>query len=84
MKRIILLVTVALLMAAFASVAQAQPAAQSPIGGATSHTHHVITGNGECADINSVEFERDARGLHQGASKSGALGPAHGACPPSP
>ena len=82
MKRIILLVTVALLMVAFAGVAQAQPYAadQSPVGGPTSHPHHVDTGNG-CVDINSVEFERDARGLHQGASKSGALGPAHEACP---
>ena len=94
MKRIILLVTVALLMVAYTSVAQAQPAEQSPVGGTPvhtavpgpptfSHTHHVDTGNG-CVDINSVVFEADNRGLHQGASKSGALGPAHGACSPSP
>ncbi len=81
MRRIILVVTVALLMTAFAGVAQAQPAERSPVGGPTSHPHHVQTGNGGCVDIDRVKFERDDRGLHQGAVQSGPHGPSHGACP---
>ena len=85
MRRIILLVTAALLMTVFAGVANAQPAAeQSPVGqpgepGA--HTHRVQTGNGGCVDIDSVYFEREDRGLHRGGNASGAHGPAHGPCP---
>ncbi len=84
MRRIILLVTVVLLMTVFAGVANAQPAAeQSPVGEPGEpgvHPHHVLTGNGECVDIDRVQFEREARGLHQGANKS-PTGPAHQACP---
>ena len=82
MKRIILLVTVALLMTVFAGVAKAQPAEQAPVGGLFAHPHHVHTGNGGCVDINSVLFEPDVRGLHQGSNASGgpALGPFHGTC----
>ena len=82
MRRTILLVTVALLMVAFASVAQAQPADKSPVNPTTGHTHHVHTGNGECVDINSVKFEADTRGLHQGSNASGfhTQGPFHGPC----
>ena len=83
MKRIILLVTVALLMAVFAGVANAQPAAeQSPIGGeTTAHPHRIHTGNGGCVNIDRVLFEPVDRGLHQGANESGPHGPAHQACP---
>ncbi len=82
MKRLILLVTVALLMVAFASVAQAQPAEQAPVGGAGAHPHHVHTGNGGCVDIDSVLFEPDSSGLHQGSNASGfhTQGPFHGTC----
>jgi hypothetical protein len=81
MKRIVLMVTVALLMTLFAGVANAQ-APQSPVGGADAHPHHVHTGNGRCVDINSVFFEPDTRGLHQGSEASGGhdLGPFHGPC----
>lgn len=83
MKRIILLVTVALLMVAFAGVAQAQPNPDehAPIGESGSHTHFVQTGNGGCKDIDSVSFERESRGLHRGANESGTdHGPSHGSC----
>lgn len=82
MRRIILMVTVVVLMALFAGVANAQPAAQSPVGGPGAHPHHVHTGNGDCVDINSVQFEPDDRGLHQGSNASGghARGPFHGPC----
>ena len=82
-KRIVSLVTVSLLMMAlFAGVANAQPAEQSPVGGQFAHPHHVHTGNGGCVDIDSVFFEPDTRGLHQGSNASGgpALGPFHGTC----
>jgi hypothetical protein len=81
-KRIILLVTVALLMTAFAAVAQAQPADQSPVGGPGAHPHHIHTGNGGCVGIDGVLFEPDDRGLHQGSNASGghARGPFHGPC----
>jgi hypothetical protein len=81
MKRIILLVTVALLMALSTGVAKAQPADEAPVGPG-GHYHHVITGNGGCVNIDSVRFEKDDRGLHQGANKSGSNGPAHDTCPP--
>jgi hypothetical protein len=81
MKRIILVVTVALLMTLFAGVANAQ-APQSPVGGPGSHPHHVHTGNGGCVNIDSVLFEPDVRGLHRGSDESGLTqGPFHGACP---
>ena len=83
MRRTILLVTVALLMVAFTSVAQAQPAEQAPVG-PTGHPHHVLTGNGGCVDIDSVAFEGGpgARGLHLASFASGgpAQGPWHGPC----
>jgi hypothetical protein len=82
MKRIVLLVTVALLMTVFAGAANAAPAAQAPVGGDHAHPHHVNTGNGGCVDIDSVLFEPDTRGLHQGSNASGgpARGPFHGPC----
>ena len=79
MKHIILLVTVALLMTVFASVAQAQPAEEAPVGPG-GHRHHVNTPSG-CIDINAVLFEGGTRGLHQGSEASGlAQGPYHGPC----
>jgi hypothetical protein len=81
-KRIILLVTVTLTtLALFAGVANAQ-ATQSPVGGEGAHPHHVHTGNDGCVDINSVFFEPDVRGLHQGSNASGGpdRGPFHGTC----
>jgi hypothetical protein len=80
MKRIILLVTVALLMALSTGVAKAQPADEAPVGPG-GHYHHVITGNGGCVDIDSVTFEGGDRGLHRGANESGTHGPSHGMCP---
>jgi hypothetical protein len=81
MKRIMLLVAVALLMAVFAGVAQAQPADQAPVGGQFAHPHHVHTGNGECVDIDSVLFEPDVRGLHRASNETGMeKGPFHGTC----
>ena len=79
MKRIILLVTVALLMTVFAGVANAQPADIAPVG--SGHTHHIHTGNGGCVDIDSVQFEAVDKGLHQGATQSGRTqGPSHQTC----
>ena len=53
----------------------------APHSGPTSHPHHVHKGNGECEDIDEVLFERDHRGLHQGAGQSGPdRGPWHGTC----
>ena len=81
MKRIVLLVTVALLMTVFAGVAQAQPNDMAPVGGAGAHPHHVHTGNGGCVDINSVLFEPDTRGLHRASNETGMeKGPFHGTC----
>lgn len=51
----------------------------APHGGFSSHAHHVHTGSG-CVDIDSVRFEHDTRGLHQGSNSSGAPGPGHGTC----
>ena len=79
MRRILLLVTVALLMALFAGVANAQPAEEAPVG-STGHSHHVQTGNGGCKDIDSVKFEGGDRGLHRGSNESGTHGPSHGTC----
>ena len=81
MKRVVLLVTVVMLMALFAGVANADPAAQSPVGGPGAHPHHVHTGNGGCVDIDSVFFEPAGRGLHRGSNASGPTrGPFHGTC----
>ncbi len=64
-----------------APAALSDPAEQSPIGGPSAHYHHVHTGNGECHNLVNVKFERDHRGLHRGASESGAAhGPWHGTC----
>jgi hypothetical protein len=80
MKRIILLVSVALLMTVGLGVANAQPAEQSPVGGTFAHPHHVHTPSG-CVDIDSVFFEPAHRGLHGGSHASGSdKGPWHGAC----
>ena len=78
MKRIILLVTVALMMTVFAGVANAQP----PIGGPFAHPHHVHTGNDGCVELDRVLFNPDVRGLHQGSNASGGedRGPFHGPC----
>jgi hypothetical protein len=81
MRRILLSVTVALLMALFSGVANAQPAEESPVGGAGAHPHHVQTNNGGCKDIDSVKFEGGDRGLHRGSNESGTHGPSHGTCP---
>lgn len=81
MRRILLLVTVALLMALFTGMANAQPAEESPVGGPGAHPHHVKTGNGGCKDIDSVQFEGGDRGLHRGSNEFGTHGPSHGTCP---
>lgn len=53
----------------------------APHGGQGSHPHHVHTGDGECRDVDSVRFEPDDRGLHQGSNQSGPeQGPFHGTC----
>jgi hypothetical protein len=63
--------------AAFAAPAVAEP----PRGGPFQHTHHVHTGDGGCVDIDSVMFNPDHRGLHQGSNASGLdRGPWHGTC----
>ncbi len=75
------LVVVAFVVAALMPLSAAAQVEQSPIGGPGSHTHFVITGNGDCVAIDAVAFERTDRGLHQGASRSGAgQGPEHGMC----
>ncbi|WP_350279748.1 hypothetical protein [Kribbella sp. HUAS MG21] len=64
-----------------AALSAAPAAAEPPIGGAGAHTHHVHTGDGGCIDIDSVAFNPDHRGLHQGANSSGPdAGPWHGTC----
>jgi hypothetical protein len=58
----------------------AVPPGQTPPPGA--YPYHVQLGNGECVDIDHVLFLRESRGLHQGASASGAAqGPEHRSCP---
>ena len=80
MKRIILLVTVALLMTVFAGVAQAQPMGP-PIGGPSAHPHHVHTGNDGCVDIDAGRFNADFRGLHRASIETGMeQGPFHSDC----
>jgi hypothetical protein len=79
----VLLAASALGLAA-APTAFTAPADEAPVGTIGQpgvHYHHIHTGNGECRDINSVGFEHDDRGLHQGASQSGSEeGPWHGTC----
>ncbi len=76
-------VALALVVSTFSvPAAMAAPAEEAPIGEPGSHTHYVITGNGSCVSIDAVAFEREARGLHQGATASGPdRGPSHGRCP---
>ncbi len=75
-------VALALVLSILSTPAMAAPAEEAPIGGPGSHTHYVITGNGSCVSIDRVAFEREARGLHQGATASGLdRGPSHGTCP---
>lgn len=74
------LACVALAIGGFVGVAGAVDE-HAPHDGATSHPHHVHTGDGGCRDIDEVAFEHDSRGLHRGASESGAShGPWHGTC----
>lgn len=58
------------------------PVADEPLGSGFAHTHHVHTGNGGCVEIDSVFFNVDVRGLHQGsnASRGPLQGPFHGTC----
>ncbi len=80
MRRTIM--ALALVAATLSAPAMAAPAEDAPIGGAGSHTHYVMTGNGSCVSIDAVTFEHDTRGLHQGPSASGPdRGPSHGRCP---
>lgn len=75
-------VALALIASPLSAPAMAAPAEEAPIGGSGSHTHYVITGNGSCVSIDAVAFEREGRGLHQGATASGSdRGPSHGTCP---
>ncbi len=75
-------VALALVVSTLSAPAMAAPAEEAPIGGRGSHTHYVVTGNGGCVSIDAVAFEREARGLHQGATASGPdRGPSHGHCP---
>jgi hypothetical protein len=71
-------------IALLASVALAAPAAADPPVNTdgSGHIHHVILGNGECVQIDSVSWDAVSRGLHQGANASTiASGPWHGPCP---
>ncbi len=75
-------VALALVLSILSTPAMAAPAEEAPIRGPGSHTHYVITGNGSCVSIDTVAFERETRGLHQGATASGLdRGPSHGNCP---
>jgi len=76
------LITIGTVM--LASVALAGPAvADSPVNtDGSGHVHHVMLGNGECVQLDSVSWDAVARGLHQGANAStSANGPWHGPCP---
>ena len=85
MRRFLLASTTATLLAlgtAGAALADspAIPPGQPRTG--TAHPHHVLLGNGECMEIDRVYFLSESRGLHQGASASGAAqGPEHRHCP---
>ena len=75
-------VALALVVSTLSAPAMAAPAEDAPIGGPGLHTHYVITGDGSCVSIDAVAFERDTRGLHQGATATGPVrGPSHGRCP---
>ena len=66
------------------SVALASPAAADPPVNTdgSGHIHHVILGNGECVQLDSVSWDAAARGLHRGANASTSVhGPWHGPCP---
>lgn len=66
---------------AAAAVTLAPPAVAAPPVSESGHVHHVITGNGDCVQIDSVRFLAQPRGLHQGATASGReRGPWHGPC----
>ena len=70
--------------AAVATLALAGPAAADPPVNTdgSGHIHHVMLGNGECVELDSVSWDAVARGLHRGANSStSASGPWHGACP---
>ncbi len=68
-------------LVAGAGVLTSPAVADPPRGGPMQHTHHVHTGNGGCVDIDSVMFDPDHRGLHQGSNASGPeRGPWHGTC----
>ncbi|MDQ4054176.1 MAG: hypothetical protein M3237_15935 [Actinomycetota bacterium] len=67
-----------------ASVVLAGPAAADPPVNTdgTGHVHHVMLGNGECLQLDSVSWDAVARGLHRGANAStSAHGPWHNPCP---
>jgi hypothetical protein len=71
-------------IAAVASVALASPAAANPPVNTdgSGHVHHVMLGNGECVQLDSVSWDAVARGLHRGGNAStSAHGPWHGPCP---
>lgn len=69
----------ALILAGVVTVAPAAHAA--PPHGEGGHVHHVRTGDGGCVTLDAVTFGGEARGLHQGATASGAeRGPWHGPC----
>lgn len=71
----------AVVLSAAALTTVAAPAMAAPPHGDGGHTHHVITGTGDCRDIDAVRFHAVDRGLHQGASQSGIdHGPWHGSC----
>jgi len=84
MRRIVVLsVALLLMLGMMAGSAFADPpVTHEPLGPGFAHSHHVHTGNGDCVDIDSVYFNVDVRGLHQGANASrGPLqGPFHGTC----
>jgi hypothetical protein len=80
MKRALITIGTAVL----ASIALAGPAAADPPVNhdGSGHIHHVILGNGECVQLDSVSWDSVTRGLHQGANRStSAHGPWHGFCP---
>ena len=70
--------------AVIASVVLAGPVAAAPPVNTdgTGHVHHVLLGNGECVQLDSVSWDAVARGMHMGANASSkAHGPWHGPCP---
>lgn len=59
------------------SMASAEPADQSPIGGDHAHPHHVHTGDGGCRDIDRNYFEPDPEGRHRGLHRGAVEGEVH-------